>query len=124
TGSIGDTVCAMPAINDILENYPNAKIDLLTNAGGDGKISPVLFLDVDKFNQIVDYSTMNKRELHAYLKGSNYDLFIELPQYDITFFRLIRNIFFVKSTGIKAAFGWKYCSNFYSSRIQEDCLKF
>lgn len=39
TGSLGDSVCALPAINSIRRNYPDAKIDILTNA-----VQKILFL--------------------------------------------------------------------------------
>ena len=33
SGSIGDNICAMPALSVIRNNFPDARIDILTNPG-------------------------------------------------------------------------------------------
>lgn len=124
TGSIGDTICAMPALKMILDNFPEAKVDLLINAGGAGKVSPVSVLDTSVFNKIIDYSSLSKKELLAEIRKNKYDLFIELPQYDTTLFALIRNTIFPKIAGVKKGLGWRYDQHFWFRKTQEKFKKF
>ncbi len=118
TGSIGDTICAMPALNCILNNFPEAQIDLLINAG-ENKVSPATILDLDKFHETIDYSGFSKMGLIQFLKKKDYDLFIELPQYDSPLSTLLRNMLVIKLAGIKSGFGWSFDQHFVFRKKQE-----
>lgn len=39
TGSLGDSICALPVIYSIRKNFPCAQIDILTNAGAENLVS-------------------------------------------------------------------------------------
>lgn len=118
TGSIGDTICAMPALNCILDAYPNSDVDILINAGKN-KVSPASLLDLEKFNETIDYSGFSKLGLIQFLRKRNYDLFIELPQYDNSLFTSLRNILVIKLAGISSGFGWSFDQHFIFKKKQE-----
>lgn len=108
TGSLGDSICALPAIEQIKKKYPQATIDILTNAGASNLVSIQKLLHPDQYNSIIDYFGSAIPELSKQIKNSKYDLVIELPQYDSSLFRLIRNmIFFRFKTKINKGFGWQ-----------------
>jgi ADP-heptose:LPS heptosyltransferase len=108
TGSLGDSICALPAIAQIKKQYPEAKLDILTNAGASNLVSIQKLLHENVYNEIIDYYGSSVPELTKQVKNNCYDLIIELPQYDVSFFRLVRNmIFFRLKTGIKKGFGWQ-----------------
>lgn len=108
TGSLGDSICALPAIAQIKKNYPQATIDILTNAGASNLVSIQKLLHPDQYNNIIDYFGSAIPELTKQIKNNSYDLVIELPQYDSSLFRLIRNmIFFRFKIKIRKGFGWQ-----------------
>ena len=124
TGSIGDNICALPAFSAIRTNFPNAHIDILTNSGKSLSVGLAALIDTSKFSNVIDYSNTDKKKLLSELKKNKYDLFIELPQYDSTAFRQIRNQFVVKLMGIKHAFGWKMSQTLLFPKFQEQNIKF
>ena len=124
TGSLGDSICALPAIDVIRRNFPNASIDILTNAGRDSYVSLAGVLRNDVAREIIDYLHTPWRELFRLLKAKQYDLFIELPQYDAPSLRQARNMLVVKALGISHAFGWRLASTLLFHGIQERCLEF
>ena len=124
TGSIGDTVCAMPAIDLILKNFPNAKVDLLINSGGTGKVSPIDIVNTNLFHAIIDYSSYSKSELLKLVKSKKYDLFVELSQYDHSLLTLTKHIIFPWVANIKYAFGWQFSNHLLFKRTQEKKLVF
>ena len=104
TGSLGDGVCAMPALSIIRKSFPNAKIDVITNASSiKSKTSLGHLLDSNLYN-VIYYN--NFKELFDVIQKNNYDLYIELTQNYDSLFRQLRNIFFIKFSGIPYAFGW------------------
>lgn len=108
TGSLGDSICALPAIASIKKKYPQAEIDILTNAGASNLVSMQKLLHPDVYHKIIDYFGSSISELGKQIKANAYDLVIELPQYDSSLFRLVRNmIFFRFKTGIRRGFGWQ-----------------
>ena len=55
-GNIGDTICATPAMVTIRQNFPGAKIILLTSPGHEGMIgAKELLKDVDFLDKIIIY---------------------------------------------------------------------
>lgn len=124
TGSLGDSVCALPAINTIRNNFPDAQIDILTNAGAENLVSLGALIDRSFVNEIINYYGMPKAELFKKLKANKYDLFIQLPQYSAAWFRQIRDIFISKSLGVKYAFGWQIGSTRFLAKHQAKFIKF
>src|SRR3990167_9731516 len=107
TGSIGDSVCALPAFAAVRKNFPDAKIDILTNPGGQDLISLETLIDKNVVNDIINYLDIDYISLYKKLKSEHYDLFIEFPQSPTDLFREIKFIFFFKTLWIKKGFGWE-----------------
>ena len=124
TGSLGDSVCALPAIYSIRKNYPDAQIDILTNAGAENLVSLGALIDKTIVNEIINYFGLPKTELFKELKTKNYDLFIQLPQYDAGLARQLRDIFIAKALSVKYAFGWQVGSTRLLAKYQEKLIKF
>lgn len=124
TGSIGDSICAMPALSAIRNYFPEAQIDILTSSGNNVFVQLSHLIDRTKFNRIINYFGMNKKELFRELKREGYDLFIELPQYDATLKSQLRNMLIVRLLGIRSAFGWKISSSFFLKKYQEQHTAF
>jgi len=124
TGSLGDSVCALPAIYSIRKNFPDAQIDILTNAGAENLVSLGALIDRTIVNEIINYFGMAKTQLFKLLKDRKYDLFIQLPQYDAGFERQIRDIFIAKALGVKYAFGWQVDSTWFLAKYQSKLISF
>lgn len=120
TGSLGDSICALPAIAQIKKKYPQATIDILTNAGAASLVSMQKLLHPGYYNNIIDYYGSTVPELTKQIRSNHYNLVIELPQYDGSIFRLLRNmIFFRFKTKIKSGFGWQLDNIKFFKRVQE-----
>ena len=124
TGSIGDNICAFPAIYSIKKNFPSAKIDILTNAGATNNVSIEKLINPNLIDQTINYINKDKKQLFKELRKENYDLFIELPQYDAPLLRLIRNQIVVKLLKIPYAFGWQIGITFLFPKFQEKYIEF
>lgn len=61
TGSLGDSVCALPAIYSIRKNFPDAQIDILTNAGAENLVSLGAIIDRTIVNEIINYYGLKKK---------------------------------------------------------------
>ena len=104
-GAFGDSVVALPALSVIRQNFPSAKIDLITFSD-----HGITFSDFDLednlVNKIIVKSKKNRNKTIKELKQNKYDLFIQLPQ-NLGLYKSIRNMiivrFFMK---IKSGFGW------------------
>ncbi|WP_373034680.1 glycosyltransferase family 9 protein [Sulfurimonas sp.] len=124
TGSFGDSLCALPSIQIIRENFPNANIDILTNSGGNNLVSIKALIKDEIVNNIIDYTSLPKKTVYQKLKENNYNLFIDLTQDSINIKTIFRNMFIVKLLRIKSAFGWSINSIKLFSKYQNDCIKF
>jgi ADP-heptose:LPS heptosyltransferase len=124
TGSLGDSVCALPAIYSIRKNYPEAQIDILTNSGAENLVSLGAIINRTIVNEIINYFGMPKKDLFKKLKEKKYDLFIQLPQYGAAWLRQLRDIFIAKSLGVKYAFGWQMGSTQFLAKYQAKFIKF
>lgn len=124
TGSIGDNICAFPAISAVKENFPNSTIDILTNTGKKNLVAIDKLIDKNNFNSIINYEEISKKELFKTLKQNKYDLFIELTQVDSYPSRLIRNMLIIRLVGIKYAFKWRYAISYIFPKFQEKNIIF
>lgn len=106
TGSLGDSVCATPALQLIRTHYPGAHISLLSNAGGKSLVSPENVIDPGLYNDMIDYLGLSLRHLLQLLRKQKFDMVIQLPQVEAPFLRLIRDIFFLRMVA-PAGWGWK-----------------
>ncbi len=119
TGSIGDSICALPAISVIRNNFPKATIDILTNSGSADFVSLDKLIDKTQFHAIINYFGENKRILFKTLKKNSYDLFIDLTQYDARWTKQMKTLLFARSLGIKHAFGWRVSQTMLFKKYQE-----
>jgi heptosyltransferase-2 len=118
TGSIGDSICALPAIFSIRKKYPDSKISILTNPAGKN-ISMDYLLDPTLDITIVNYLGLGFIGLLKLLKKGNYDLFIELPQTHSTWKTNVRNLFTARLIGASFGFGWQvYASSLFKQYQQ------
>lgn len=124
TGSIGDSVCALPAIYSIRKNFPEVEIDILTNSGSENLISLKYLIDTSLVDNIFDYWDVKKKDVWKFLRLQKYDLFIQLPQSNAVLFHHIRDIFIAKTLGVKYAFGWQAVSTRFFSTYQAYLIKF
>ncbi|MBS1507560.1 MAG: glycosyltransferase family 9 protein [Bacteroidetes bacterium] len=118
TGSIGDSICALPALNLIRLNFPNAEISLLTNPGSKN-ISIEYLIDPVLNFEIINYYGGSKADLFRKLRSERFEMFIELPQTFEPFSTQVRNMLFAKSIGVKIGLGWELISTRTFSKFQE-----
>lgn len=124
TGSMGDSICALPAIYAIRKRFPEAQLHILTNAGSTNLVSLGSLIDKSLVSEIIDYHGMNKVKLFQLLNAQKYDVFIQLPQYDATWGKLIRDMLIARLLGIRKAFGWMVSSTRFLPRWQEKYMTF
>lgn len=124
TGSIGDNICAMPAIVTLRRRYPKAQLHILTNAGATNLVSLQHLLHEAYYDKIIDYFGYSPRALFDLLKKEKYDLVVELPQDQAGFVSQFRNMIFFRFAGISSGFGWQVNTIFSFRQAQEKNFKF
>ena len=105
TGSLGDSINAIPALHAIKDTFPDAQIDILTNAGLKNLVGMRYLLDKNLYHEIIDYYGMPKRELFRFLKEKQYDCVIQLPQANAVFHRVLRDLLVFRGIS-KSGIGW------------------
>jgi len=101
TGSLGDNLCTLPAINSIRERYQQQKIHILYHSGKTPTLSIINIIDNNIIDKFIDYKNISTKSLIKLLKKEKYSVFVELPQVHATLWSKIRNIFFAKLIGAK-----------------------
>lgn len=123
TGSLGDSLCAIPSIQSIKQQYPQAAIDVLTNTGRKNLAGLNHLLDKNVYREIIDYNGYSKFKLIAFLWKRKYDLVVQLPQVDASFFHLLRDLFIFRSIA-SAGFGWYKSQVKWFQKTQARYLQF
>lgn len=104
-GAFGDSIVALPAINIIRQNYPDAQIDLLS-INDKGISFKNIGIEKVLINNLYNINKKQRRETLQILKNEGYDLFVQLPQ-NIGIYKSIRNMMLVRFyLKITSAFGW------------------
>lgn len=125
TGSMGDSLCAFPAIYSLKEHYPDAQLDILTAAGSSNLVSIEKMLDPSMYNRIIDYQNLSMSEWSSLVRQNKYDLVVQLPQNKAPLKSLIRDlIFFRIVTKIKSGFGWQLEYVPFFRQAQEKAIEF
>jgi len=124
TGSLGDSVCALPAFASIKKNFPSAHIDILTNAGAANLVSLDKIIEKNLFNEFINYSAFDIKQLFKLLREKRYDLIIQLPQDQATLWRQVRDIVFFRLTGIKKGLGWQIAATRFVAKHQSRLISF
>jgi ADP-heptose:LPS heptosyltransferase len=123
TGSIGDNICAIPAIVAIREHYNAAEILLMTDAGAQNMVGLGKLLSSSYYDGVID-SRLPAAQLRREIQSRKIDLVIELPQNIITLWVELRNMLFFRMAGVKSGFGWQVTTVYSFERTQERSLKF
>ncbi len=123
TGSLGDSLCAIPVIKNIAAAYPGASIDILTNAGQKDLVGLGKLLPSEIYHEIIDYYAYSKKELFKSLRSKGYDLVIQLPQVDARFRHLMRDLLFFRIIA-PAGFGWHVSQIKLFRKVQARYLEF
>jgi ADP-heptose:LPS heptosyltransferase len=126
-GNIGDIVVAIPALMALRERYPESRLILFTSAGTRGRglagarelLAGASFLD-----GVEVYATEDiKRPRSALLllrrlRGLRPDLFVSLPQCNISPGNVLRNMLFARLTGARFGVGFEVVTLFLFSYEQ------
>jgi len=107
TGSIGDNICAIPAIVAIRTHFVQAEIHILTTAGVKSPISMARLLSEDYYNKLIDYQGYKWLDLYHLVKRNEYHLIIELPQNMTGMVPMVRNMFFFRFAVIRSGWVWE-----------------
>ncbi|MBO9200160.1 MULTISPECIES: glycosyltransferase family 9 protein [Niastella] len=123
TGSLGDSLCAIPAIQAIKKQYPLADVDILTNTGYSNLAGLHHLLEKDLYREIINYYGYSKRKLFQLLRQKKYDLVIQLPQVDATFSTLLRDLVIFRAVA-PAGLGWHKSQVKWFRKTQARFLQF
>lgn len=111
--NIGDTICSIPAMLKIKQQYPKAKITLLTCPGNKGALGAKEILTNEPWlDEILVYYTDDLKGIKniiSFIKKmrlKQFDYFLQLPTEKTGFILQLRNLFFAKTLGIKCADGF------------------
>jgi len=119
TGQLGDTVCAIPAIQAIRENFKPCRIVLLADIHP-GTTYPKAHEVLSEFRLIDDYILYNPNDIYipsAALKMRRQIIqcksktLVYLGQRERTFLQRARDFIFLKSCGIKSLYGLRLYQN-------------
>jgi ADP-heptose:LPS heptosyltransferase len=109
TGSIGDTVIALPAFWSIRKNFPEAEITLLSNGENDESILAKKVLPQNIFDKYIAYPNIKKLiSFGLKLRKEKFEAVFYLMNRQRELIRVKRDILFFKSCGIKKIIGTDY----------------
>jgi len=130
-GNVGDTTCALPALNAIRRAYPNARLTLLTTPGS--RSSPGaknVLAGVDWIDEIREYFPAEVKGLKgsvallALIRSYRFDVFIELSN-DLARIRvLLRSMLFARLAGVKWGGGWSVNTVRWAVQSQSEQIEF
>lgn len=123
TGSIGDSICAIPSIISIGKTFPGASIDILTNAGRKNLVGLHYLLAPEYYRAIIDYNGLSKRQLFNLLIKKKYDLVVQLPQVDASFVSLLRDMIVFRAIA-PSGIGWFVSQSKWFRQLQSKHLIF
>lgn len=118
TGSLGDNICSIPALNIIRNYYKTAEITLLSK--DNIKSFSIVSLTGNKLvDKNINYFEINLINLYKLLLSKKYDLIIDLSQCMAGFFSQLRNLIFFRLCGIKYAINWRVETSLLFRKEQE-----
>lgn len=115
TGNLGDIVCSIPAFKAVRKKFPSSRIILLTHIEQifDNTQTLTSLIGDNIFNEIIYYKREDLKNLGKLgllvnrIKRYRVDVMIYLSQYDVTFFKLLRDMLFFYFSGCKKLYGFK-----------------
>jgi len=115
TGGVGDMVCAIPAFRALRKHFLGARLILLTKRepvfGNSQSFSRLLGNDI--LDKIIYYKSDDLKSLRKiyslmiYIRKEKIDKMIYLGQYDVTLFRLLRDMLFFYFSGCRELYGFR-----------------
>jgi ADP-heptose:LPS heptosyltransferase len=118
-GNIGDILCAIPAMYKIRNQFPDAKITLLTSPGNRNSFGANMILQyanwIDEIDTYYSEDIKGLKKIIEFLRVQRakcYDYLIQLPAEKTSIMIQFRNLFFAKAMGVK------YADGFYISTIK------
>ncbi|MCU0349986.1 MAG: hypothetical protein MUF43_04050, partial [Flavobacterium sp.] len=109
TGSIGDTVIALPAFWSIRNSFPDAEITLLSNGLNNDKIIAKKVLPDGIFDKYIAYPNTKKLLSFAFsLRKEKFETLFYLMNRQREPFRVKRDIIFFKFCGVNNIIGTGY----------------
>ncbi|NJK95536.1 MAG: glycosyltransferase family 9 protein [Bacteroidales bacterium] len=109
TGSMGDSICSLPAINALRQAYPEAELEVLTHSGGFRGIALEDMIKPGIVDAFINYENLPRKELISRLKHKKYDLFILFPQAHAPFKRILRDLVFARIINVRKVAGFRIC---------------
>lgn len=113
TGSLGDLVCALPALAAIRREYPAARLIVFTTSGRRGLPGARdVFKSISWIDEYIEYypDEMSRPRkalrLLSRLRQSRFDVYIELPNDMARVSLLLRNMVFARIAGARWGGGW------------------
>ncbi len=107
-GSLGDGVCAVPALSTLRRHWPEARFSLLTHRGGSGRVRLDQLLPKGWFEEVLDYTDRPMSEVWRWLRTRSFDLLVVLPPWGRSLHRHLRDMACFRLAGIRCAIGWQY----------------
>ena len=110
-GSIGDIVCAIPAIKAIRANYPRAHITLLTSSSGNMPGARNILAQAKWLDEIWVYGQdeiiRDPWRFFMAVRARSFDVWVNLPQRLANIRREMRNMLFARLAGSRWACGFR-----------------
>ena len=124
-GNIGDLLCTIPALWQIRNKYPEAKITLLSSPGKIGAISAKAVLpgfscvdDILLYYQEDINSWCKIKKFQQWVRGLDVDYFIQIPAVGTHFCQQIKLLLFFRFAGMKCADGFYLSTSNLFPRVQ------
>lgn len=113
-GNLGDTICAIPAIQTIKSHFAKSRFILMTAGKIQGLPHPYEVLEgVLTLDEILTYEPTSFKNIKHFfylvktLRNKNVDLLIYLSQSDTSLYRFLRDMVFFKLAGCKKNCGFQ-----------------
>jgi ADP-heptose:LPS heptosyltransferase len=120
-GSIGDCICAFPAIFDINKNYPNAILDIENNCPGASTPFMKLLLNPEVYRMVFNSGNMSRGEYFQTIKQEKYDIYFMLLGSKNSLFPVLKRMILIRLAGIKYGMGW---DAYFISFLRKTQVKF
>jgi ADP-heptose:LPS heptosyltransferase len=123
-GSLGDWICAKPALERIMAQYPQATFHLLTTYDDAASASIFQMPFVNMFNSIINMKANSWLSAFNQIKSAHFDLVIELPADMDSVYTQIRNAIYYRLCGIEQGMGWQIARTRLFHKAQLKYLRF